>query len=250
MDKSQVEPMGPGALRRGLHILNALRNALGEPLGVAEIAAAIGLPRPTVYRLLETLEGEGYARRDDSGKLFAISSPDHDLGDRWSAFSHKMEPLMRRIAQRTGNAVFLARQDKAELLVLHREIGTYPIQVLSMPIGGRQPLGVGAAGVALLSMLNSRQLSTILQQNAKTYAAFGNLQASTVQRLVENCQARGYAVAGNYSLKGVLAVGVAIRATGQLPPAAISVTAPLDRMPVARQKEIAQIMHAELKSVM
>ncbi|MBV7486050.1 IclR family transcriptional regulator [Bordetella sp. BOR01] len=248
MDKIAIDPMGPGALRRGLHIVNLLRRQ-GGTLSVAAIAKATGLPRPTAYRLLDVLESEGYVRRDDTGKRFALGSPDVSLGDHWQMFVQDMKPVMISIARRTGNAVFLVRRDELNLLCLHREIGPYPIQVLSLNIGGRQPLGVGAAGVAMLSTLAPRQLASLLKRNQAAYLDYGNLQLATVRRLVENCLARGYAVVGGYSLKGVLAVGVAIPATASLPLAALSVTAPLDRMPLARQREIAQIIQDELKPV-
>src|SRR5918996_1297339 len=46
------------ALARGLAILRFV-NAAGDPRP-SEIAASLNLPRPTVYRLLQTLEEEGY----------------------------------------------------------------------------------------------------------------------------------------------------------------------------------------------
>ena len=46
------------ALARGLNILRYL-NKVGATLP-GEIASKLGLPRPTVYRLLHTLEEEGY----------------------------------------------------------------------------------------------------------------------------------------------------------------------------------------------
>src|SRR3546814_4216111 len=89
--------MGPGALRRGLHIVNLLRRQ-GGTLSVAAIAKATGLPRPTAYRLLDVLESEGYVRRDDTGKRFALGSPDVSLGDHWQRseeHTSELQSLMR-----------------------------------------------------------------------------------------------------------------------------------------------------------
>jgi len=245
-DTPPTEPMEPGALRRGLRILGALRDAAA--LRAAELAALTGIPRPTVYRLLEILEAEGFVAREADGKSFTLAAAVDNPDDRWGAFVRQMEPVMRRIAQRTGNAVFLVRQKDNDLLCLHREIGTYPIQILSLPVGGRQPLGVGAAGVALLSTMGARQVTALLKANTEAYLNYGNLHVSTVRRLVENCRERGYAVVGNYSLKGILAVGVPMKASGGLGQAAMSVTAPLDRMSIPRQREAVAIMQAEIKA--
>ncbi|MCZ4258214.1 helix-turn-helix domain-containing protein [Sulfitobacter sp. G21635-S1] len=54
------------SLERGLLILQTLNRRNG--LKAAEVAAATSIPRPTVYRLLETLEGLGFVSRDHSSE--------------------------------------------------------------------------------------------------------------------------------------------------------------------------------------
>ncbi len=46
------------ALTRGLDVLHALNRKSGRT--ARDLAESTGLPRPTVYRLLETLEATGY----------------------------------------------------------------------------------------------------------------------------------------------------------------------------------------------
>jgi len=52
------------SLQRGLDILQIVNQHNG--LTVSEVAQRAGVPRPTAYRLLETLEGLGYVARDAS----------------------------------------------------------------------------------------------------------------------------------------------------------------------------------------
>ncbi|WP_193083283.1 helix-turn-helix domain-containing protein [Pseudooceanicola spongiae] len=52
------------SLERGLQVLQVVNQRNG--LKAAEVAAETGIPRPTVYRLLETLEGLGFVGRDHS----------------------------------------------------------------------------------------------------------------------------------------------------------------------------------------
>ncbi|MWB79100.1 helix-turn-helix domain-containing protein [Pseudooceanicola sp. 216_PA32_1] len=51
-------------MERGLQVLQSVNQRNG--LKAAEVAAETGIPRPTVYRLLETLEGLGFVNRDHS----------------------------------------------------------------------------------------------------------------------------------------------------------------------------------------
>lgn len=247
MNDHQPDSAGPRALRRGLQILSALKHAPSQK--AAQIAALTGIPRPTVYRLIEVLEAEGYVLRHADGKTFSLPNvEDSDSGDRWAAFVRHMKPVLRSIAKRTGNTVFLGRQISRDLLCLHREIGPLPIQILSLPVGGRQPLGVGAAGVALLSMMDSADVASIAEANRAAYATYGNLHVSTVHSLVQTCIARGYSVVGNYALRGVLAVGIPLRDIAGVPRASVSVTGPIDRMPMSRQRELARTMYDEVMS--
>ena len=63
---------------------------------------------------------------------------------------------MRRLAERTQDTVFLSARDRDEAVCLERVIGDYPIKTLTLSIGDRRPLGVGAGSLALLSALSDR----------------------------------------------------------------------------------------------
>ncbi|HEY1611501.1 MAG TPA: hypothetical protein VGG24_19725 [Paraburkholderia sp.] len=86
-------------------------------------------------------------------------------------------------------------------------------------------------------------------KNAQTYAGYRNLQVSTIRTLVENCRVRGYAVVGNYMLAGVLSVGICVQSEGARAHTAMSVTAPHDRLPLSRQREIVERMRRELDAL-
>ena len=55
-------------LDRGLRVLSVLADS-PEGLTVTEVAAALGVSRTVVYRLITTLEQHGLARRDGTGRL-------------------------------------------------------------------------------------------------------------------------------------------------------------------------------------
>jgi DNA-binding IclR family transcriptional regulator len=245
-ERCDDHPSAPGALRRGLQILTLLRRSEGVPLSPAQIASALSIPRPTVYRVLTVLESESYVRRTGDGRKFFIEYPEH--GESITLLEH-MRTVMRAVAAHTGNAVFLVKREGPELVCLHREIGTHPLQVLSMQVGARAPLGVGAAGVAMLSVLPEAERSDVLATNAASYVEYGNLQVSTIRKLVENCGVRGYAVVGNYMLKGVLSVGITLEPQGSVPLMAMSVTGPHERLPLVRQKQVADFMRNALNAI-
>jgi IclR family transcriptional regulator, mhp operon transcriptional activator len=67
------------ALVRGLAILRHV-NAVGEARP-GEIAQALGIPRPTVYRLIETLEEQRYVVMSPTSNRVRVTRRAASLGD-------------------------------------------------------------------------------------------------------------------------------------------------------------------------
>jgi len=155
-------------------------------------------------------------------------------------------PSLRRLAERTGDAVFLVVRDKDESISLHREIGAYPVQILATYAGKRLPIGVGSGGMAILASLPDEIAQGIVQRNANYLDEYGGMTPHEMLRLIDNTRSRGYAVVGNHAVRGALGVGCALLDSQGMPILAISVTAIIDRMPAPRQREVAGWINNEL----
>lgn len=237
---------GPRTLRRGLAVLAALRDQGAAGLSVTDIARLTSIQRPTVYRLLAALM--------ESGLVLAIPGT-KKYRAQWSAIADSTTPdprvaqtlpILRRLAERTGDAVFLVVREGDESVSLHREIGGYPVQILATYAGKRQPLGVGSGGMAILAALPDPVAHSIIERNASYLDEYGGMTPHEMRRLIENTRARGYSVVGNHAVRGALGVGCALLDPQGAPILAISVTAIIDRMPAPRQREIASWINAEL----
>jgi len=239
---------GPRALRRGLSVLAALRDGAPAGLSVTGISRATGIRRPTVYRLLAALIEAGLVQAVDGSKRYraCLSGQPADPGPAADPRLRLTLPALRRLAERTGDAVFLVVRDGDDSLSLHREIGGYPVQILATYAGKRQPLGVGSGSMALLAALPDDVGRGIVARNSDRLEEYGGMTVREMHRLMENTRARGYSVVGNHAVRGAIGVGCALRQPGGLPLLAISVTAIVDRMPASRQREIASLIQAEL----
>ncbi|MVW73531.1 IclR family transcriptional regulator [Bordetella sp. 15P40C-2] len=239
---------GASTLRRGLHILAALRRA-PEGLDVPGIARALDMQRTSVYRYITVLVEEGYAVRDQQSGLYrAAANESQVVGDQGLSVA-RLAPAMRRISDQTGDSSFLICRVGSDSLCLHREIGSYPVQVLAVTVGHRQPLGVGAAGLALLAALPSDEANALIEQNAASLRSYGHMTASHMRLLVQATRDRGWSAVGNAAVSGVLGVGVALLDRSGYPRVAVSVSCILDRMPSARQRTIAELIRREVGSV-
>lgn len=248
--KTAPAESGPATLRKGLRILDVLRQAGQEGLHVVDIAHAAGLQRSTAYRYLDVLMEEGYAMRDTDGPRYRLAGAVASLADTPHAQAvRRLRPVLRQISDVLGDSSFLIGRSGGDSLCLHREIGTYPVQVLTVTVGHRQPLGVGSAGLALLAALPENEVRELMEQNAAAYRAYGGMTVAQMRKLVDNTRTRGWSVVGNSAVPGVLGVGVALRDETGYPRLAISVSSMIDRMPARRQRVIAELIHEQLGRV-
>ena len=157
-----------------------------------------------------------------------------------------LRPVLRQISDVSGDSAFLICRAGGDSLCLHREVGNYPVQVLAVTIGHRQPLGVGAAGLALLGALPPAEADEVIAQNEQALRAYGGMTVAQMRRLAGNTRDRGWAVVGNAAVPGVLGVGVALCDAGGYPRLAVSVSSLIDRMQAPRQRAIAELIRAQL----
>jgi DNA-binding IclR family transcriptional regulator len=136
-------------LDRGLRVLDALASA-SNGLTVTELAAAIGVNRTVVYRLVSTLEQHALVRRDPRGRLqvglgvlrlaSAVQPVLRDLA----------LPVLRELAEDVGCTAHLTVADGDEALALAVAEPTWTDFHVGYRVGSRHPLDRGAAGRAIL----------------------------------------------------------------------------------------------------
>lgn len=249
--------MQPGAdagvrtLRRGLQLLDALRAAGWEGLRVIDMCQATGLERAPVYRLLHTLVDMGYVQK--LGRFqYALSTrvnlPASNLGSH--VIGMRLQPVLEQVSEQLGDAAFAVVREAHISHCIARQLGAHPVQVLPIEIGNRQPLGVGAAGLALLAALPDDEVGRVIEQSQPELYRYGGMTTERLRILVRTTRERGWSVVANHATYGVLGVGVAVRSRRGLPLAAVSVATMLERMPKARQKLVADTVHKVLDTVL
>lgn len=247
MNKPESDDGGPRVLRRGLRVLGVLRQAGAAGMHVTDIARAAGMQRSTVYRYLDVLAQEGYALREPDAPHWRMAELGVMMaGDPHAEAVRGLRPVLRQISDVSGDSAFLICRAGGDSLCLHREAGNYPVQVLAVTIGHRQPLGVGAAGLALLGALPPAEADEVIAQNEQALRAYGGMTVAQMRRLAENTRDRGWAVVGNAAVPGVLGVGVALCDAGGYPRLAVSVSSLIDRMQAPRQRAIAELIRTQL----
>jgi IclR family mhp operon transcriptional activator len=106
------------SLKKALRALVVL-NQRGEST-VTEIAQAVGVPRPTAYRLLETMASAGYIEKQAHCTIYRLTSQVRELAAGFSDRDMVLEvakPLVADLGKRLGWPIALATPVETEMVV-------------------------------------------------------------------------------------------------------------------------------------
>lgn len=251
LSPERTEEASTRTLQRGLRLLDAILDSGRDGQRVVDLCHATGLERATVHRLLATLVECGYVAVH--GRFRYVMGP--RLAERahhveHSNFAARLQPVLARVSAACGDAAFAIVREGPTSHCIARHVGTHPVQILVIQIGTRQPLGVGAAGLALLAALPDEDVDAAIAANAPDFVRYGNMNPDRMKILVRSTRERGWSVIGNHATRGVLAVGMAVLSREGTPQAAISVASTMERMPRDRQQLIARAMRDALATLL
>ena len=138
-------------LDRGLQLLLLLAEHDGGRT-VTELAVALGVARPVVYRLVVTLERRHFVARADDGRV-RLGLGVLALATRVQPLLREMAtPLLRALADQVGATAHLTLADGDEALAVLVVEPQWTEFHVAYRVGTRHPLERGAAGRAILAL--------------------------------------------------------------------------------------------------
>jgi DNA-binding IclR family transcriptional regulator len=238
---------GSRSVRRALDILDLL-SMRGEPMSVAEIVAALRIPKSTAYELMRTLADSGYVERmGRQGNMF-LGRKLFELGMQYRAKIDLLEEgaaVTEGLRDATGETVQFSVLDNSMMLVLMKEEGNQSLRIVSR-VGSRIPVNWSAAGRLLVSDLDDAALRRLLQETVcQSPAGRAVTDVEALVQQIRRFRQQGYAIEINESNEhaGCVAAPV-IDARGRCV-AALSIVAPEQRLGRAdRDKLIAEVRAA------
>lgn len=242
---------GAQSVRRTIDILRAVsrHNESGQRL--AEIARAVGLPSPTVHRILAVLVEEAFVDFDAVQKRYHLGTDLYAMGAATQEFfiRDRFHGALKRICDRTEDATYLLIRSGYDGVCIDRVVGRFPVQVLGYEIGQRRVLGIGAAGKALLAFLPEKQREHIISANALRYVKEYAITAEMIAAGVNDTRRQKHAVSIHTVTSDSVGVGVPIFNVSGHAVAAISVSGITSRMPPEKCRRIARLIKAEIAAI-
>ena len=244
MTTQPPETAGAQTLRRGLAVLKLLTRAGPAGLRMSEIGRRLELSKATAVRLTRTLLDEKFVVHDAATRTYRLGPEAFAVGlaaEPSYTLQLLAAPHLRALALETGEAFYFSVPNGLEIICLSRESGDVPIPRAALKVGDRNPLGVGAAGIAVLAALPDGEVEATLAANAEVIAReFPSCTPAVTQRLLAQARERGYSVIPGLIVRDFWALGVPLCNAQGRPEAVISLVTSATRLPPSRQAALGE----------
>jgi IclR family transcriptional regulator, KDG regulon repressor len=221
------ENSGVQSINRALSVLEAFPK-YGPEIGLSELSRYLGLNKTTTYRILKTMESQGYVSRSPIGRSYRLGVRVFELGEFYQSQLDVRQfalPYLRNVTERTREATFLCIRDGNDALCIERVEAQHGNEYFALRVGGRQPLHSGGASRALLLGMSEKEVEDYAVETG--LPAYTPNTITSLSRLKEDIlQTRklGYALSNEDMTVGIVAIGVPVRDYSGKVVAAISIS--------------------------
>jgi IclR family transcriptional regulator, acetate operon repressor len=235
---------------RALRLLQVLA-AYGSGATLNDLASSTGLPKSSLHRTLGALQERGFAtRRGDARyllgpELLRIAFDFHDRLD----VRVLLRPTLERLRTTLNETIHVGVLDGPDVVYVDKLEPTRPL-ALTSKIGGRNPAHATAVGKALLAWTypTEQAIATwadrcgpLVRRTPRTV-----VEPRAIAREMARVRADGFAKDMEESEPGVRCVATAVFFGPSDPVAAISVSAPKERLPASLISEAAALLLREV----
>jgi DNA-binding IclR family transcriptional regulator len=218
-------------LLKAKEILDFISNSETAP-GLKEISEHVDISKPTVLKILQTLEYCGFVRSDGKIKQYYLGTIFIKYGNESTQSFNLVKiamPFLNKLRDETTEAVNLGIVEKDRVVLLDRAKSTNSIH-FDLELGGTMHMYSSAMGKAILSHYSDEQIDNYLDQTALKPLTKNTLvtRKDLLNNLAEirNC---GYAIDDIENQEGVYCIGFPLVKNGQIF-GGFSISAPVFRV--------------------
>lgn len=238
------------SVERAAAILRAVASAGLDGARLKDIAAGTELLPSTTHRLCKSMLQQGWLVQPPGQRRYFLGTTQLSLAS-LSVDRTRIVKFGRmaaaRLAQATGDTAHLFMREGMDVVCSERCEGSFMIKALTVSIGDWRPLGMGYAGIAVLSTLSPFELDVTLDQLFEHKEEMKRLDRAVLLADIDRARELGYAETFRAGRLPSGASGVAapiLFPKGQCS-GAISVLAIDERLPDERRQKIAVMIKAE-----
>jgi DNA-binding IclR family transcriptional regulator len=240
-EKAQVSVR---AVERALDILLAFKPQ-DDALTVSELLRRVDLSRPTLYRLLRTLQGKQFLISSGDPRRFRLGTAVAQLAHVWAAaldLGTLAEPMMRKVREATGETVALFVPEEP-FRVCVAELPSLHALSFRRGVGYREKLVLGASGKVILAHMPAAL------RRLDSHAADLHIDAKKYARELELIKDRGFAISKDELIQGAVAVSAPFfNGAGEVA-GSLSVFGPSVRLSTAQIAKFGKLLVREAREI-
>ena len=211
----------------------------------SHLIETLGLAKPTVHRLLQTAEAEGFLQRDLDSRSYGPGPRLRRLSVNTVSSEHLRTArlaILRGIADEVGETCNLAIPDREGMIYLDRVETKWPLRI-QLPIGTQVPFHCTASGKMYLSTLRQSTLEGFLSarklnQNTESTITKPETLRVEIAQIAQN----GYSTDNEEFMPGMTAVAVPVFDENKRLVATLSVHAPTQRHDLTSLKKFLTLL--------
>jgi DNA-binding IclR family transcriptional regulator len=215
---------------RTLAVLQTLAR-IGQPTTAATLAQKVGIPRSSIYQLLEVLEASGFVIHFAEESRWGLGVASFELGSaylRHDPLERVARPILAKLARAAEKNLPAVAQvgilHGAETLYLLKELPTQPVSVVT-EVGVRLPAHLTASGRALLALNSPAQLRAIYgSKDFVDRTGAGPKNMRELNSTLKTEREQGYSFEKGHVTFGYASIAAAAKNHLQIPIAALALT--------------------------
>lgn len=229
-----------GTVAKALEVLDLVAGH-GRPVRFSDLLDQSPYPKATLYRLLQTLVGQGMLAFDADRATYSLGIRLVRLAHvAWqqSSLAPIARPYLDQLSSEVGETVHLAQLDHAQVLYVDKRNAREPIPMYSQA-GKVGPAYCTGVGKAMLAFLPVESLPAILAQ--QSWHRFTSKTLTTPEAMLAELdliRARGFAFDDEEHEPGIICVALPILSSRGGVLGALSVTSTTARMSLAKLEDL------------
>jgi DNA-binding IclR family transcriptional regulator len=206
--------------------------AKDERYTLQRLVEETGLPKPTLHRMLQQLEGAGLLQREGDGRQYSLGVRLRRLAENLllnDSHHGARHAVLRQLVDEVGESCNITALSGSEVIYLDRVETAAPLRFYLHP-GSRVPAHCSASGKIFLAQMSPAQRQRLLAHAAlERYTANTVTDLEGLERALRRVRADGYALDDEEFLPGLLCIAVAVPAQTPRSSLCVAIQAPVMR---------------------
>ena len=236
-----AEPAGDTPTMRLFGLLEVMA-AKDKRYSLQGLVEETGLPKPTLHRMLQQLEGAGLLQREGDGRHYGIGTRLRRLSENLlfnDSLHGARHTVLRQLVEEIGESCNLTSLSGSEVVYLDRVETAAPLRFYLHP-GSRVPVHCSASGKIFLSQMSAAQRRRLLSNAPlEPYTPKTLTDPEALEKEVQRVRKNGFAIDNEEFLPGLLCIAALVPSGDDAPSnLCIAVQAPIMRLDAAKARAL------------